>query len=397
LETTLTIRWQPIAGLIAAQVFAFALPAAPFLPDDNSQVLEQLPQASDAVSRELHAMRNTLAANPQQTDLIIKLAKRYIELGKSESDPRYYGYAQGLLQPWWTEVEPPPNVLLLRALILQNRHDFNSALRDLEKLLRRQPDNAEAWLTQAIILQVQARYEEAQQSCAALINFDETLPAATCLSQTGSLMGQGLKSYQFLADSLKEAVNISPEQHQWTLTVLAEIAARLGKNDAADRHFIEAIRIRRPDAYLLAAYADFLLDRNRPGEVVDLLSDKTRIDSLLLRLALAKQQLAANDLPEIVNQLQARFAASRLRNENLHQGDEARFTLYLLRQPQAAMQLAKANWQLQKEPKDARILLEAAIAANEPEAAKPVIDLLVKTGMEHVKLRELVERLKAKG
>lgn len=390
----MTIRWRPITGLIASQVFAHALFAAPFLPDNDNQVLEHLPQASDAISRELRTMRNALNANPKQAGPAIKLAKRYIELGKSESDPRYYGYAQGLLQPWWTEVEPPPDVLMLRALILQNRHDFNSALQDLEKLLRRQPEHAEAWLARAIILQVQARYDEAQQCCAALINLDDTLLAGTCLSQVSSLMGQGLKSYQFLTESLKEATNMTPEQHQWTLTVLAEMAVRLGKNEDADRYFIEALKIRRPDAYLLAAYADFLLDRNRSNEVVDLLSDKIRIDSLLLRLALAKQKLAANDLPELVDKLQARFAANRLRKENLHQGDEARFTLYLLKQPRTAVTLAKTNWQLQKEPKDARILLETALAAEDPAAAKPVLELLTKTGMEHVQLRQLAARLK---
>ncbi len=390
----MTTRRQPIAGLIAAQLFAAAVPAAPFLPDNDNQVLERLPQASDAISRELLAMRNEQAANPKQSELAIKLAKRYIELGKSESDPRYYGYAQGLLQPWWTDAEPPAAILMLRALILQNRHDFDSALQDLDKLLRQQPDNAEAWLARAIILLVQARYDEAQQSCGALINLDDALLAATCLSQTGSLMGHGLKSFQFLIESLTEADNISPEQHQWTLTVLAEIAVRLGKNDDADRYFIDAIKIRRPEAYLLAAYADFLLDRKRPGEVVDLLSDKTRIDSLLLRLALARQQQSADDLPEIVSQLQARFSASRLRNENLHQGDEARFALYFMKQPDTALKLARENWQLQKEPKDARILLESAIAAKKPEAAVPVIELLNRTGMEHVQLRELADQLK---
>jgi hypothetical protein len=124
-----------------------------------------------------------------------------------------------------------------------------------------------------------------------------------------------------------------------------------------------------------------------------MLSEKTRIDSLLLRVALAKQQLGDNDLPNIVTQLKARFAASRLRGENLHQGDEARFTLSLLKQPQQALQLAQANWVSQREPKDARILLEAAIAAHNPAAAQSVIELLNTTGMESMQLRQLAAQL----
>jgi hypothetical protein len=373
-------------------VFAPALLAAPFIPDNDERILERLPIAADPVSRELRALRNELNTNPDRLDLAVKLAQQYIAIGKTESDPRFYGYAQGVLRPWWNSREPPSEVLLQRALILQNRHDFDSALQDLEILLRREPKNTQAWLTRAVILQVRARYDEAQLSCLPLMESD-TLLASTCLSNISSLTGHAVKSYDFLYDALAGEGVISANQRLWSLTVLAEIAARIGKNEEANHFFTEALKIRKQDTYLLAAYADFLLDQKQPAQVMAMLSDKTRIDSLLLRLALAKQQLAANDLTGILTQLKARFEASRLRGENLHQGDEARFTLYLLKQPQQALRLAQANWILQREPKDARILLETAIAANNAVAAQPVIEMLAKTGMEHLQLRRLAARL----
>ena len=374
-------------------VFAPLLLAAPFAPENDEQVLERLPLAANSVSRELRILRNALNANPRQLDLAIKLSLRYIDLGKAEADPRYYGYAQGVLTPWWSVPEPPPEVLLLRALILQNRHDFDSALHDLGKLLLRQPGNAQAWLAQTVILQVRARYDEAQRSCLPLLELEGALAASTCLGNIGSLTGHAAKSYDFIRDALQETQVMSIDQRLWSLTVLAEIAARMGKNKEADQFFKEALNVRGQDVYLLSAYADFLLDQRRPVEVVALLADKTRIDGLLLRVALAKQQLGANDLPDIVSQLKARFAASRLRGDNLHQGDEARFALYLLKQPQQALRLAQANWAWQREPKDARILLEAAIAAGDHAAAQSVIELLKTTGMEHVQLRRLAVRL----
>jgi Tfp pilus assembly protein PilF len=379
---------------LALYCLASAVFAVPYVPKSDDQVLETLPQTLASLRPGLREVRAALTADPKQPGPAVKLAKEYVELGKAEADPRFYGYAQGLLQPWWQDEDPPSDVLLLRALILQNRHEFDSALQNLDKLLQRQPDRSEAWLARAVILQVQARYAEAQQSCAALIHFDDILLAATCLSQVGSLMGHGLQSYRFLTENLQEAKTISSEQRQWTLAVLAEMAARLDKNEEAYRYFIEAINVRRPTAYLLGAYADFLLDLNRPEEVVELLAGHTQNDALLLRLALAKQKMAAGNLPELIDTLQARFAAGRLRQENLHQGDEARFTLHLLKQPDKALKLAQANWQLQKEPKDARILLEASIAANDPNAAEPVLELLRQTGMEHAQLRRLADRLK---
>ncbi|HSN24322.1 MAG TPA: hypothetical protein VLS45_09200, partial [Methylomicrobium sp.] len=232
------------------------------------------------------------------------------------------------------------------------------------------------------------------QSCAPLIDLDDPLVAATCLAQYNSLMGQAQKSHDFLMDALRHEKVVSDEQRQWTLSVLADIATRLGNKDEAERYFAEATAIKLPDIYLLSAYADFLLDQHQPQKVLSLLQDKSRVDALFLRLALAKQQLASNDLVQVTDELKSRFAASRMRGENLHQGDEARFTLSLLKNPEVALQLAEANWQTQREPKDARILLEAAIAAHAPGAAKPVIDLLAATGMEHQKLHQLAAELK---
>jgi len=389
-------RWVRLPGLLAVWAslgLGPALQAAPFLPGSDGQVLERLPYSADPSARQSRALRKGLRAAPGNLDLAVKLALNDIKLGKAEADPRFYGYAQGVLSPWWAMPEPPPAILLPRALILQNRHDFDGALADLDKLLRLEPGNTQAWLARAVVLQVRGRYEEAQQSCLPLTELDELLVPVTCLSSVVSLTGQAAKSYELLLDALEHATGLSAEQRLWSFTVLAEIAARMGKDAEAERFFRQALEANGKDAYLLAAYADFLLDQRRPGEVLALLSDKTRVDSLLLRLGLAKRQLQASDLAETVASLQARFDAARMRGENLHQGDEARFALFLLDQPREALRLAQANWAAQREPKDARILLEAAIAAREPQAAQAVVDMLGKTGMEHVQLRRLAGRL----
>ena len=175
--------------------------------------------------------------------------------------------------------------------------------------------------------------------------------------------------------------------------MLADIAARLNKTIDAEKHFSEAAGIENQNVYLFAAYADFLLDQRQPQKVLALLQDKNRVDALFLRIALAKKQMADHELDQAIDELEARFAASRLRGENLHQGDEARFALHLLNKPEDALRLATANWQAQREPKDARILLEAALAVQNAEAAKPVLDLLTATKMEHRQLRQLAAQI----
>lgn len=388
------MRRKIILAAITAALPIRLLFSAPYQPDHDAQVLERLPATTGSESRELHRLRQQLAvASPDQTGLAADLAERYLARGKAEADPRYYGYAEGLLKSWWQTPEPPPKILLLRALIKQHQHDFTGALGDLDKLLQREPDNSQGWLTRAVILVVQARYSDAILSCARLIDLDDTLPAGTCLAQANSLIGQAQKSYDFLLDALTRSSGASAEQRQWALTVLADIASRLGRPEAAEKHFSEAVGIDHPNVYLLGAYADFLLDHNQPQKVLSLLQDKSRIDALFLRLVLAKRQLATDDIPQATKDLEARFTASRMRGENLHQGDEARFLLHIANKPEEALRLAKANWQAQREPKDARILLEAAWAAHAAEAAKPVLDLLTVTGMENPKLRALAAKI----
>ena len=71
--------------------------------------------------------------------------------------------------------------------------------------------------------------------------------------------------------------------------------------------------------------------------------------------------------------LKARFDASHARGDVVHRREEARYRLYLEDDARGACDLAKANWDVQKEPWDARILLATAVAAHDRDAAAPVL------------------------
>ena len=60
-----------------------------------------------------------------------------------------------------------------------------------------------------------------------------------------------------------------------------------------------------------------------------------------------------------------------------------------------ALALARENWAVQREPADARILLEAAVASGDSAAAQPVLDWMKASGIESVALRGLAARLNA--
>ena len=58
--------------------------------------------------------------------------------------------------------------------------------------------------------------------------------------------------------------------------------------------------------------------------------------------------------------------------------------------------MAEENWALlQREPSDARVFLEAALAARAPAAAAPVLDWLRATGHQDVIIRHLADEIEA--
>src|SRR6476661_4229262 len=137
--------------LVAALTVAPAT-AAPYIPTNDGQVLERLPfKPNDPVARELGQLRSELQRNPRNLDVAVRLARRYYGLVGQEGDPRYLGYAQAALDPWWNIPTPPTDVLILRASLAQFRHDFAGALTDLGLVIDREPANAEARTLRALI------------------------------------------------------------------------------------------------------------------------------------------------------------------------------------------------------------------------------------------------------
>ena len=269
-------------------------------------------------------------------------------------------------------------------------HQFDAALADLATVLNTNPRNVRARLIRATVLQVQGVYDEAREECHALHDLTEELVWAACLANVNGATGRLGESYQQLRLALDRYPQAQPSVQSWVLTSLGEMAARAGMAPDAEAHFRAALELDAADYYVLGAYADFLLDDGRPQEVVALLWDKTAADPLLLRYALALQAQHSKELPAQVEQLRDRFAASRLRGDRVHLREEARFTLHLLNAPQAALRLARENWHVQKEPADVRVLLEAALAADDTAAIDAVTEWLRNSRLENVQLQRII-------
>lgn len=383
------------SALALAAIVALALPmlglAAPYVPQSGAEVLETLPRRSDAADAALRRQRTQLAATPRDPAVAADVARRYIELGRASSDPRYFGYAQAALAPWWQAAAPPVPVLLLRATLLQSSHRFAEAIRDLDAVTRADPGNAQAWLTLATVQVVRGEYAAAVRSCGRVSSLANQLASMTCLANARAGSGQLVASERLLALAIERSAAQDASTaglRLWALTLLGELSARRGDSMRAEQHFREALALAPGDSYLLGAYADLLLDQGRHAEAQALLRDHLRIDSLLLRHTLAGRASTG-----AIAELQGRFDAAARRGDAIHQREQARFELHLRRNARAALELALANWQVQKEPADLRILLESALAARDPAAARQALAWRRQQGMEDGKIASLARQL----
>ena len=379
------MAWGALLGMPVA--------GAPYRPTEASMVLERLPlKKADERARALAADRARLAAAPRDPALAMQVAKTYYELAGAEGDPRYIGYAEAALAPWASDRDAPADILFMRGKLLQWRHDYAPALELFGRALQREPGHYDTLSGRSAVLTVLADYAGARRDCEQMRAREADLYWTSCLAYIDGQTGQAAAAERSMTGLLSHP-GVGPVGQLWLLTRLADLATRLGRPVDADRHYRRALALGVTSQLLLANYGDFLIDQKRHAEAVVLLRDWTRSDLLLLRLTFAEQALGAPEFKAHAQALRERFAAAALRGDTLHRQEESRFQLRVERNPARALELAVANWAIQREPYDARILLEAAVAAARRDAAQPVLDWLAQSRHEDPQLAALVKSL----
>ena len=310
--TPIVRLWTALApATIAALLVAPPTAAVPYVPKDDATVLERLPiKPGDPVWRELRELRARLAAQPDDLDAAVSLGHRYFRLAMAEGDPRFVGYAEAALRPWSGRNPPPHDVLVLRALLRQYRHEFAGALDDLTAAAASDPGRSAGV---AVARRDPPRAGRLRRRGERLRGVARSRPDAR-LGRLQSLGGRrhrpGGTRLRGIERKLARSRTVRAGAKLWMLTRLAELSLVLGQPDRAERHFKEALALGVNDQFLLAAYADFLLDRGRAADVATLLGGWTRSDTLLLRLALAEKAARSPALEEHVRTLKARFDAA---------------------------------------------------------------------------------------
>jgi Flp pilus assembly protein TadD len=387
------VRRRRAAAAIALAILAGAAAAEPFLPADDSVVVEILPLAGSPVVAQARELSRELELTPTDAQLAVETARAWLAIGRAEGDPRYVGRAQAALSPWSAGLEPPTGVLQARSAVLRAQHEFPAALTLLDRVVVLEPDNVQAQLDRATVLENLGDPRGARQACVEVGYRYPGLLADACLASAESLSSGAATAYTTLAAALARDPDEKPGVRSWALTVLGDIAALRGQHAQAERHYRDAAALDGLDLYLRMALADLLLHMGRAVEVLELTEGLEQQDGFLLRRALAMQVVRPAEAEPLRLEFARRVVAMRQRGDESHLRDAARFTLLLEGQPREALAMAKRNWDRQRAAGDAGILLEAALAAGDPSAARPVLDWIAQTGIEDVTLIALAQRL----
>jgi tetratricopeptide (TPR) repeat protein len=362
-------------GLLAPLASAWA---APYIPGSDAQVLAELPAGAR------HANFATREITRTRLDIALPLAQFYISRARATGDLRFLGYAEAILAPWMSRPDVPTQIMVLHATILQSRHLFAASLAELDRALARTPNDAQAWLTRATILRVLGRYAEAEASCGHLAPAADPAVTTLCLEGVRGLTGQLQPAYAAILALPQQA--LPPEARAWRYSELGEMAERLGDDRAAEHWLREGLVVAPEDFYMRAACADVLLRQGRAQQTLQLLAGYESMEPMLLRIAIAHRMLRDAAGAHAAALLASAFSVEQQRGDAVHRREQARFLLDVSWQPGAALLAAQENWQVQREPEDALILLRAAQAAQEPQAGAPAREFLRLKRLQDVRL-----------
>lgn len=367
------MQWikQPIRLLFLLVISCQLLYAAPFIPKTDQQILETLPSDSPPArylsSDDFLSSQNT--NDPKQTSQLLERA--YLQ-----GDPRALGQAKAQLNQL---TDQSIETLMLRARALQSDHKFSEAKEVLKQILTKDTVNPDALLTLSSLLVVQGQFEEAIDYCNKLDDPELRVYELACQAQIQSMTGQLEQAKQTLSGLAAIAPGLDTSTARWIYLMQADAALRSQDTSLADEVFSVMDAQTVP---ALMARADWLLSKGEYQEVTQLLKTHTDKDALLLRLIAAQIKLHDPKSEQNLALMQERTEVWQIRKENAHMREQATYAM-LANQVDAALQLARNNWQQQRETADIEIYTRAAIQAGSQKDIEVIRQFIKDTQFEY--------------
>jgi predicted Zn-dependent protease len=380
---------------LAVSATAVASPAGgatPFHPTDPGFVVAELPggssRARDGFARQLDLSRR----DPQ---LAAQVAAALLEQARIFAQPQLYGRAESVLAPWIARPTVPAPLLILEANILQQRHEFAAAIELVDRAIAQDPRSGQARLMRANVRIVTGDYEHARPDCTWLLGSGEQWTGSVCIAQVLGSTGQ-LERARALLERLTAAdaagqsgQGPTAEVLAWTLAVRADLALRAGGLPEAEDMLTRAVALAPASDYTRLALADVLIARNQLAEAVQVLDTTRPSVGVLLRRAIAQSRTHEGHTQDSLAELKERLTVSAQRGERTHLREETRLALEFPHDGaddrQAALALARANFNVQRETEDIRLFARAVVVARDPAALA-----ILKEWLQHSHYEDIV-------
>lgn len=378
-------------GMFAALAAAAALtaglglmlrtePDAPLADLTDATVVAEIADGPRARSPELKAALSRTRAQPEDAEAARQAARLLIDEGRAAADSRLVGAALGVLRPFLEA--PDAGTLHLAASARQYQHDFDGATTLLDRALTLDPRHVPALLMRAAIRTVRGDFDAAVEDCRRISALRRARLGLLCESAALTLTETAPMVYARL-DALTSARAFDADGlRAYALGLMGEVAGLDGRDALARAHLGEALALAPDDLRLRLMLADLLLAADEPGPARDLLAPAPDADGVLIRRILALRALGEPAEAEAI----AAPMARRLRRAidlglAAHSREQAEFFLRVDPQPALALDRAEANWALQHEVEDLRLLIEAAEAAGAPDRAAPALRWMAEAGV----------------
>lgn len=263
-----------------------------------------------------------------------------------------------------------PDLILLKAKLLQRQHQFDAAL----SLLTNTPalnNSPNQWLLLSDITTNMGNPEAARDYCKKLIGNVNYAVALTCLLNAEFAISPTQDTYNKLNKISEITATSSASESTWVSESLANMAFTLGDYTSA-RHHLASLNFEDMPISTQLLWADILLADKQPDVLINAFRNisvppQKLDDALLLRWVMAEELTGVDASPqrEVLDEV---MQLRTWRKDASHAAQVAQYYLDVEYQPRLALTFARLNWTLAKTNHDKTILDRALKASSDMTA-----------------------------
>lgn len=371
-----------------------------YTPAASAVVLSSSVHAQGGRQGELRALDQAWRAQPQNLDAALAYARAVFTLGLTEGDLRWFGSAKAALTPWWQATDLPADGFFLRGLVKQGFHAFDAGLQDIQQAIAKAPRRAEFWSWQFALHLLLADMAAARQDTEEMARLFGPQEAQVYRAVLLYRTGQPQPAIGLLNTAIRAAQFQDPSSQVWLGFHLGEAHRVAGQPDQALAVWDKQLQA-SPQSHLLRLSLSELLNQQgqyrqaRAVATAAHAATSSMTDALLMQALLASRGLKDADEARLASQMDARLKSQALRQESLIERPKLIYQIAYGQDLAAGLALSIENWRLQKEPPDAVLFAQAALALGQARAAEPVVLWAEKTGYTDPQLTPILQQLKA--